>query len=506
MAFASSDSALSGLSPLQRQRVHEWLTLFSLSAHELTVWSSVRQKFVRSTTYKVPVETKVDEVCRDLFELKQFAQRIVSLLPKVTLEVVAKKIQGAFTVKEIAHWRNAIVAIQLPFRFDVGTPQRELNALASYRSADTPGDQDADDCILVDETKVGDKREKTAPATSPKTLTAPLGTPATESRPPATSSALSPASASDSAATAFDSSVGFVSTEVEHCMTVGRSKDPVKVSISPVPTVRKSLRQRTRTRAAAAAAVSRRRAGAAARPSCSTKCKIVDIIEDEPTSTPTSKRATLDEAAVNVESSEPATTTSDKAISPSRSYDTVLVGVSDEGSVVKTSSVNEPAISGAADDCRTNGVNSRRNEQTGSPAQIHASQIGGGAEPKGSGTSALDNSNPTRLPENAPAREADVTAEGNGVEPKPYEERTALAEEATSRVEPFLSGNTFKSTFPVEQYDLPVIEVPPTLKRYLLRFRVEPAEFFWWLKQRGESVDISTRFPNEIFPKADQFL
>lgn len=67
--------------------------------------------------FQVPVETRVDEVCRDLFELKQFAQRIVSLLPRVTLEVVAKKTQGAFSVKEIAHWRNALAAIQLPFRF-----------------------------------------------------------------------------------------------------------------------------------------------------------------------------------------------------------------------------------------------------------------------------------------------------------------------------------------------------------------------------------------------------
>lgn len=101
----------------QQKRVSEWLKQFSLSSHELAVWGAVRHKFVRSTTYKVPVETKIDEVCRDLFELKQFAQRIVSLLSKVSLEVVAKKTQGAFKVEEIAHWRDSIAAIKLPFRF-----------------------------------------------------------------------------------------------------------------------------------------------------------------------------------------------------------------------------------------------------------------------------------------------------------------------------------------------------------------------------------------------------
>lgn len=49
------------------------------------------------------------------------------------------------------------------------------------------------------------------------------------------------------------------------------------------------------------------------------------------------------------------------------------------------------------------------------------------------------------------------------------------------------------------------LQISPILRKYLLQFRVEPVEYIWWRKQRGDSIEWLTQ-PREVLDKADEFL
>ncbi|XP_022709640.1 uncharacterized protein LOC111272442 isoform X2 [Varroa jacobsoni] len=466
MSTVSPESALEGLTPEQSERV--------------------------------PVETRVDEVCRDLFELKQFAQRIVSLLPRVTLEVVAKKTQGAFSVKEIAHWRNALAAIQLPFRFDTGSPQAELYALAKNVEESELNEAGPESSVNIKTAKITQLPHS---STSIRLVATSLP-----------SQSWSPAAALDSKTI----------PQLGHCLSVTGATTSTK-KIAPTGTqevfyanplsssvMARNLRSSTKKLTMGNSPSK----NVVAISSTGVQAKVVAVIDNRERSS--ALNDPMKRFAVKETTSLPNIISEDSVkTSTSKTSDESKRMIDDEGDAVCSSqasfavAVNTSATSKSTKSFDTNKMDLDKDCQELILPEVVDSTTAGTR-----GTEViLEVSEDSSNDSSSNAKNTLKVNQSTNVNNVPVENSEATSaidseknpqEKPLSRLEPFV-GNPFTSTFPMLEYDLPIVEISPILRKYLLQFRVEPVEYIWWRKQRGDSIEWLTQ-PREVLDKADEFL
>ncbi|XP_018496001.1 uncharacterized protein LOC100901360 [Galendromus occidentalis] len=125
------EDMLKDLNYRQKTQVLEWVSEFRLSLNELATWRKDREDFVKSVKYRVPVDSPVDLICRDIYELKLFGARVADFFHKNGQPLMLKMCGRVFTREEAMRWAVIKPHLLKPFKFSAGEPQRVLNELAA---------------------------------------------------------------------------------------------------------------------------------------------------------------------------------------------------------------------------------------------------------------------------------------------------------------------------------------------------------------------------------------